>query len=721
MPLAANFDHLICASNRLPVTVRRNRRGPPEVERSSGGLVAALDPALRALGGRWVGWLGAPGPAPELDLGYALEAIELSASEVRRYYQGYSNRTLWPLFHTFPERVRLEPRSWTTYDAVNLRFAERIARRLGPRDLVWLHDYHLLRCALHLRELRPDARIALFLHIPFPPFDVYRVLPQNRELLRGMLACDLIGFHVPGYVSNFLDCVERLLGERVDRDAERVEHGARTVQVGSFALGIDYASLEKRAREAPVTESDAGERIVLGVDRLDYTKGIPERLLAFERLLEHHREHRGRVVFVQLAVPSRHQVADYRVLKRQIDELVGRINGRFGDARWTPIHYLYRSLRPERLAALYRDAAIALVTPLRDGMNLVAKEFVACQVGEPGVLVLSRMAGAAETMDEALRVNPYNVDGVAEALHRALTLPDDDRIARMRALQKRERDHDVHRWCEEFIAAAGAPAITLAPVRPEDFERWIGRFARGWPLVVFLDYDGTLAEIARHPAEAQLSAGMREALAACAARKDTELVIVSGRALDDVRSMVGVADLVYAGNHGLEIEGPGMEPFRHPDLTHYAQRALRLAPDLEVLCSDGAWVEEKGATLTLHYREVAPERRAPLVQAAREVISAAGFQPRDARCAIEVRPPIAWDKGHAALHVLRERHGQAWSTALRVLYAGDDDTDEDAFRALQGLGVTFRIGPADQPTSARRRLRDVSAVEAMLRWLAARP
>jgi trehalose 6-phosphate synthase/phosphatase len=720
MNLAVNFDHLICASNRLPVTIHRARRGPPEVQRSSGGLVTALDPALRALGGRWLGWLGAPGAAPDLDLGYALEAIELAPSEVRRYYHGFSNGTLWPLFHTLPERVRLEPRNWATYDAINRRFAERIANQLGSRDLVWLNDYHLLRCGLHLRELRPDARIALFVHVPFPSFDVYRVLPQYRELLRGMLACDLIGFHVPGYVSNFLDCVERLLGERVDRDAERVEHGSRTVTVGAFALGVDYAAFEKRAREAASTDW-AGEQIVLGVDRLDYTKGIPERLLAFEHLLERHPEHRGRVVFVQLAVPSRSQVTDYRSLKRQIDEGVGRINGRFGTARWTPIHYLYRSLRPERLAALYRDADVALVTPLRDGMNLVAKEFVACQVAEPGVLVLSRMAGAAETMEEALRVNPHNVDGVAEALHRALTLPAEDRLARMRALQKREREHDVLAWSEQFIAAAAAPASTLAPVRPEDFERWIGRFARGWPLVVFLDYDGTLAEIARHPAEAQLSTGMREALAACAARRDTDLVIVSGRALDDVRTMVGVERLVYAGNHGLEIEGPGMDPFRHPDLAHYAERALRLAPELEALCRDGAWVEEKGATLTLHVRDVAPERRAPLEQAAREVIRRAGFQPRDAHCAIEARPPIAWDKGHAALHVLRERHGQAWSTALRVIYAGDDETDEDAFRALQGLGSTFRVGPADQPTRARRRLRDVSAVEAMLRWLAARP
>src|SRR5262245_36568472 len=298
-----NFDHLIVASNRLPVTIERSRRGP-QMRRSSGGLVAALDPALRAFGGSWIGWLGAPGAAPKLDLGYSLEAIEISASEVRRYYQGYSNRTLWPLFHTLPERVRLDPRQWETYDAINRRFAEGIAERVGARDLVWIHDYHLLRCALHLRELSPDARVALFVHVPFPPFDVYRVLPQYREVLRGMLACDLIGFHCPGYASNFLDCVERLLGERVDHGAGRIEHGARTVQVGAFPLGIDYASFEKRARDAAPGEH-GGERIILGVDRLDYTKGIPERLLAFEQLLEHHREHRGKVVFLQVAVPSR--------------------------------------------------------------------------------------------------------------------------------------------------------------------------------------------------------------------------------------------------------------------------------------------------------------------------------------------------------------------------------------------------------------------------------
>src|SRR5215468_4444161 len=259
---SVNFDQLIVASNRLPVTIERGRRGP-QLRRSSGGLVAALDPALRALGGSWLGWLGAAGAAPDTDLGYSLEPIELTSKEVRRYYQGFSNRTLWPLFHYFPERVRVDPREFATYDAINRRFAEQIARRVGPRDLVWIHDYHLLRCGLHLRAMRPDARIALFVHIPFPPYDVYRVLPQYREVLRGMLACDLIGFHCPGYVENFLDCVERLLGERVDR-------AAQTVQVGAFPLGIDYAAFEKRARDAAPGEPSR-ERIILGVDRLDYT------------------------------------------------------------------------------------------------------------------------------------------------------------------------------------------------------------------------------------------------------------------------------------------------------------------------------------------------------------------------------------------------------------------------------------------------------------------
>ena len=698
--------------------------GKLSVERSSGGLVAALDPAMSQRGGVWIGWPGArmnPDEALPMPEGaYELEPVPLRDGEVKRYYHGFSNGTLWPLFHSLLERTALDRRDFEVYETVNAHFAGRANEVIGDDDLVWVHDYHLTRCPEHLRALRPNVRMAFFLHIPFPPFDLFRVLPWGREVLRGLLACDLIGFHHPGYVSNFMDCVERMLGERVDRDAGQIEHGQRTVQVGAFPLGIDYENYAARAREAPRARQQ-GERILLGVDRLDYTKGIPDRIRAYERLLEMHPEHRGKVVFIQVAVPSREQVSEYQRLKRELDELVGRVNGRFGMRDWTPIRYIHRSMSGARLSALYRDADVGVVTPLRDGMNLVAKEFVASQVDDPGVLVLSRLAGAAETMLESLLVNPYNTESVVEALHQALTMPADQREARMRALQQRERKYDLQKWLSSFLSQAATPRRRIAPVRPADFESWLGPFLKTRPLLLFLDFDGTLAKIASHPTKARLSAGMKRALEACAQRSDTRVAIISGRGLSDIRDKVGLHDLIYAGNHGLEIEGPGLPAYRHPDIEHYTRRAGELAVRLDGLCAPGAWVEVKGASLTLHFREADPSTHVLMVTEASQQIRDAGFQARDALCAVEARPPIGWDKGHAVLHVLREYYGPGWSEHLRTIYAGDDETDEDAFGALRGLGATFRIGPAQQATRARRRLSDVQAVETLLEWLAVRP
>ncbi|MFQ5698036.1 MAG: bifunctional alpha,alpha-trehalose-phosphate synthase (UDP-forming)/trehalose-phosphatase [Myxococcota bacterium] len=715
---------LVIVSNRLPVTVTR-ARGRLSVERSTGGLVAALDPALRRLGGTWIGWPGIrlrPGQRLPLPHGpYPIAPVRLSETEVRRFYHGFSNRTLWPLFHSFPERTQFERRDWESYDAVNERFAEKAAKIGADADLIWIHDYQLMRCAYHLRKMLPQARIGFFLHIPFPPFDLYRTLPWYRELLRGLLACDLIGLHVPGYTENFLDCTERLLGARVDRDALIVEYGARAVSVGAFPLGIDYEAHASLARSAGPTTTAPGEQIVLGVDRLDYTKGIPDRIRSFERLLELHREHRERVVLLQLAVPSRSQVTEYQALKREIDELVGRVNGRFATRSWSPIRYLYRSVAPLRLAAMYRDAHVALVTPLRDGMNLVAKEFVACQTADPGVLILSRMAGAAETMHEALHVNPHNLDSVAAALHRALTMDVGERQERMAALQRRERKNDVHRWTGSFIEAAQRPRPSVRPTADAEFESWLGGFLERRPLALFLDYDGTLSPIVDHPSRAMLSRRMRQALDGCAKRDDTDVTIVSGRGIRDVQKRVRLEGLTIAGNHGLEIEGPGLEPFRHRDLFHYRERAEELASNLEEICPPGAWVEEKGASLTVHYRQAEPVEHARVAALARALIHDAGFQARPAHCAVEARPPIGWDKGHAVLHIMRGRYGAGWSERVRVIYAGDDVTDEDAFRALLGLGITFRVGGSEAPTLATRSLSDVSAVQTMLEWLAARP
>jgi trehalose 6-phosphate synthase/phosphatase len=714
---------ILVASNRLPFTFARTATGV-ERRRSPGGLVAAVEPVLRKRGGTWIGWPGGESHPDKLESDgdqYRVAAVAMTETEVARYYHGFSNRTLWPLLHSMTDRARFDRRDWETYVKINGRFGEVAVRESDGSEIIWIHDYHLLLAPAAIRHARPDARLSFFLHTPFPPYDIFRLLPWDRELLRGMLACDLIGFHVRGYARNFLDCVERSLGARIHHDEMLVEYGDRTTQIEAHPIGIEFGEFEQLAIDAPEPAQPQPGQVVLGVDRLDYTKGIPERFQAFERLLELHPEHREHVTLLQLAVPSRSQVTEYRELKREIDEMVGRINGRFATSNWSPIRYLYRSVTRKRLAALYRDADVALVTPLRDGMNLVAKEFVACQVSSPGVLVLSKLAGAANTMREVLRVNPYDIDGTAEGLHRALTMGDPERRTRMTALRHRERRDDLEHWVTGFLSAASGSRRSLVPLGDSDFEAWLADFlGRRYRLALFLDYDGTLTPLTDHPSKAKLSKKMRSALETCAARDDTDIAIVSGRAIGDVKAMVKRPNLTYAGNHGLEIVGADMPDFIHEDLVHYRERCDELCVSLEKLAVGGAWIEAKGPTLTYHYRAVAENERDKLIEEARSIIQSAGYQDRDAHCAVEARPPIGWDKGRAVLHILRTRYGPAWSESVRVVYVGDDQTDEDAFRFLAGLATTFRVGSPDTSTAATRRLPDVNAVQSLLDWLSRR-
>jgi trehalose 6-phosphate synthase/phosphatase len=714
---------VVVASNRLPFSFTRNSHGLVR-KPSPGGLVSALEPVLRKRGGTWIGWPGIDVREGEtIETGgvpYRIHPVPLSETDVQRYYHGFSNRTLWPMLHSLTSHARFDAQEFAQYLSVNQRFAQAVAEEADETALVWIHDYQLMLTPLEVRQRLPQTRLAFFLHVPFPPFDIFRLLPWDRELLRGLLACDLIGFHVRGYAQNFLDCAERTLGARVDRSEMLIEYGDRTTRVGAYPVGIEFDVFESAALSSARPAEAEDMQIVLGVDRLDYTKGIPERMRAFERLLESYPEHREKVVLLQLAVPSRSQVAAYRELKRELDEMVGRINGRFATAHWSPIRYLYRSVSQERLAAIYRDADVALVTPLRDGMNLVAKEFVACQVDDPGVLVLSRLAGAADTMRESLLVNPYDIEGTAEGLHRALTMDEAERRSRVAALRRREKRDDLDAWVKAFLDAACVENVHMAPFSDADFSSWLDEFLKQYRLALFLDYDGTLSPLQEHPSKAKLTAKMRKALVSCAARSDTDVAIVSGRALDDVQAIVKQPDLTFAGNHGLEISGPDMPHFIHEDLVHYGQRAEELAGALERCGVEGAWTEHKGPTLTFHYRQVPEHSRAKLIDEVRTLIQQHGYQARDAHCAVEARPPIGWDKGRAVLHILRTRYGPSWSEEVRVIYVGDDRTDEDAFRFLSGLATTFRVGSADEPTAALRRLPDVEAVRALLQWIASR-
>lgn len=377
--------------------------------------------------------------------------------------------------------------------AVNKLFAEKTIEALekclkdntnGGVPIVWVHDYHLMLCANYIREIAEeknlDFQLAFFLHIPFPPWDIFRLFPWSDEILQGMLACDMVGFHIRDYCLNFVDCCQRNLGGRVDRKNLLVEHGGRSVRVRPLPIGIPFERFVELAKTAkPIINTK--EKVILGVDRLDYTKGLVNRLKAFEVFLERHPEHIGTVSFLQISVPSRTDVLEYQQLKEEMDQLVGRINGRFSTAVWSPIRYIFGCVGQNELASYYRDAAVALVTPLRDGMNLVAKEFVACQIKEPpGVLIVSPFAGAGETMHEALLCNPYEIGAAAEVIHRALIMPEDERSSRMARLRRREMDHDVNHWMRSFMKAMGSGLETddigttqLQPVTIDDFDDYL--------------------------------------------------------------------------------------------------------------------------------------------------------------------------------------------------------------------------------------------------------
>jgi trehalose 6-phosphate synthase/phosphatase len=457
----------IIVSNRLPVKVRMEA-GKPVYSASEGGLATGLSSVFNNPDSRWIGWSGIATSDPVLHQEIEKELkpgrmvpVMLSEAEMEAYYQGFSNETLWPLFHYFASLAEFDHSNWETYVAVNRKFAEAIVAEAGARDIIWIHDYHLMLVPAMVREMLPDAAIGFFQHIPFPAYEMFRIVPWRNELIQGLLGANMLGFHTQDDVAHFMETVTEVcaLGNpEVSVMSNEILFGNRTILVDAFPMGIDYDKFASMAvseaihDEMSELELHKGNRkLMISIDRLDYSKGIIHRLKAFETFLEMYPDMAGSVVFIQLIVPSRDSIKQYDRLKQEVNRLVSNINTRYGTFGWNPICYFYRSLSPEALSALYAAAEVALVTPLRDGMNLVSKEYIASKIERPGVLVLSEMAGAASELKQALIVNPNNQFEMAQAIHDALVMPVKEQWKRLKSMQRHLRKNNVHAWANGFI------------------------------------------------------------------------------------------------------------------------------------------------------------------------------------------------------------------------------------------------------------------------------
>jgi trehalose 6-phosphate synthase/phosphatase len=696
---------------------------------AAGGLATGLRGFHEQSGGLWIGW---PGMTESLSASQrdavdrqlaerGIVPLHLTDAEVREYYEDFSNGVLWPVFHYLLERIPLSPTTWETYQRVNERFADLVAAQHRPGDLIWVHDYQLLLLPGLLRRRLPDARIGFFLHIPFPADEVFRILPWRREILEGLLGADLVGFHTYAYMQHFAAALAYLSG--IEPEEDRVWLDDREVRFGVFPMGIDAESFSQLSASPGVHEQLAairhdvgGRRLLLGVDRLDYTKGLRQRLVAFERLLEDDPSLRDGVRMIQVAVPSRDSIPSYQEFRRELEEMIGRINGTYGTVTSVPIHYLHQSIPPERLIALYRAADVMLVTPLRDGMNLVAKEYVASRIDDDGVLVLSEFAGAAEELHEAVFVNPYDVADLTAKMRAALTMAPAEQSARMSGMRRWLMTHDVHRWANDFVrvlqrdgGAEGRPTPAAA------LNEALGRLRAATTLAVLLDYDGTLVPIASTPDRAAPDPDLITLIAALAARPSTIVQMVSGRPRKTLEAWFGALQVGLWAEHGVWFRAC-------PDTAWESVVTVPCCdwmPEVRAIMSEfsaitpGAFVEEKTSSIAWHYREAARGFGRMQARELRLVLSKAMVdRPIDiieGKKIIEVLP-----RGASKAAVVQRLLSRDAPPTL-ILALGDDRTDEELFAALPPVSVAVHVGPG--ASLASHRLHDPAATRAFLKAL----
>lgn len=697
----------IIVSNRLPISLR-HRNGKFEFKPSAGGLATGLGSIYKEGENIWIGWPGNTIEDPEQRAEIILELHELkmapvflSKLDVEEFYEGFSNETLWPAFHYFTQYMSYNPDHWEAYVRVNEKFCEAILKKAGPEDTIWVHDYQLLLLPKMLREKLPNATIAFFQHIPFPSYEIIRMIPWRKQLLEGMVGADLIGFHTYDDMRHFLSAVGRITG--LSNESGYIQAENRIINVDSFPMGIDYDKFAKQAKNRKTQnlvkdfrKQVGNQKMLLTIDRLDYSKGIPERIKVFNQLLKQHKELHGKVSMVMIVVPSRDKVQSYKELKEEIDLLVGRINSEYSTLNWVPVHYFYRSFPFEELSAFYSMSDIALVTPLRDGMNLVCKEFVASKTNKNGVLILSEMAGASKELMDSILVNPNDQQGVVDAIYSALSMPEKEQKFRMESMQESLKKYDVFQWVKVFMDRLAHVKKKQQELFSKDVDvkvmtEMANHFKKSERPILFLDYDGTLTGFTSNPQDAKPDAELEKLVKDLSSR--AQVVIISGRDKDTLGKWFKGQDIDMIAEHGVWVK----RKENKGDWELYAEIEAGWKDDIReimeyyVLRTPGAFIEEKHHSLVWHYRKVESGlgdlRMRELFSHLKYMARGHNLQVLEGNMVLEIKRPDI-NKGRAATALMK---GHKYDFVLAI---GDDWTDEDTFKAMPKNAYSIRVGYA---------------------------
>jgi len=716
----------IIVSNRLPVRIEKDG-DKLNYKSSEGGLATGLGSIYKEGNNIWIGWPGASFESDQLKQevteglkGESMRPVFLTEEEVESFYLGFSNQTLWPAFHYFIQYIDYRDDNWESYCTVNEKFAKTISENLDDDDTVWIHDYQLMLVPHLLRQSHPNVTIGFYQHIPFPSYEVFRTLPWRRELLEGVLGSDYIAFHTYDDMRHFLSSVHRLMG--FPYQGSEIQMKDRVVVADSLPMGIDYEKYRENAshpealeREERYRKALGDQRLILSMDRLDYSKGIPRRLEAFDAFLETYPEYKQKVSLLLIVVPSRDKVPNYQILKEHVDELVGKINSKYGRMNWVPIHYFYRSYPFRALGAFYRMCDVAMITPLRDGMNLVCKEYVASREKKDGVLILSEMAGASKELADAILVNPTDKMQMVEAIKQALEMDKDEQARRMELMQKTVKKYNIFNWVNLFFdnltnVKNNQKALSVLKLTGKKEDDLLKSYQASDNRLLLLDYDGTLVEFDKDPMACAPGEELREKLQRLGEDSKNNVVVISGRKGETLDEWLGDLPLFLIAEHGMwSKEKDGKWKRNGGDSnTDWKEEAMEIM-NFYVDRTPGSFIEEKSHSLAWHYRKVekglGEVRKSELTSHLKHMLNERGFHVLDGDHVIELKPDYT-NKGRAATQVFEEIQPD-FSICL-----GDDTTDEYMFEALPDEAYTVKVGTGS--SHARFGLESVSEVRKLL-------